>query len=149
MSTVFHQVIILPGDTDSFYCKDGLSSIDVYNIEHIFNFGNMKFVNCGAPNQFVGLKQAEGDMGYLYVHARAGSREEGDYEKAWNANKALTSSVIGTPFFQASLPESPYERMKVLWDAMYTHWCKKPYTGGYISKMLMTEKDFKEKYCPE
>ena len=56
MSTTIHQVIILPGQTVSVYCKDGLSAIDVLNIEHIYNFnGNMKFVNCGAPNQYVAL----------------------------------------------------------------------------------------------
>ena len=58
-----HSAIILPTSTVRFFCKDGLSPIDVLNIEHIYRFGgDMQFVNCGADNELVALWQAKLDM---------------------------------------------------------------------------------------
>ena len=51
-----HSAIIFPASTFNFLCKDGLSPLDVFNIEHIYQFGgNMQFVNCGADNEYVVL----------------------------------------------------------------------------------------------
>ena len=56
MSTSVHQLLILPGGTVDFLCIDGMSALDVLNIEHLFNFGGeLQFVNCGAENIWVAL----------------------------------------------------------------------------------------------
>ena len=58
-----HSTIMLPGSTYEFVCVDGLSPLDVLNIEHIFHFGgDMRFVNCGADNEYVAMYQARDDM---------------------------------------------------------------------------------------
>ena len=63
MSFQIHQLLILKGSKVQIYCKDGLSSLDVYNIQHIFRLGgNIKFVNCGAANQYAAYSQAGFDM---------------------------------------------------------------------------------------
>ena len=64
------SLIIIPGDTVRFFCKDGLSPLNVLNIEHIYQFGgDMKFVNCGADNEYVALEQAVSDMNEKWPYA--------------------------------------------------------------------------------
>ena len=75
MSSSVHSAIILPGATTKLYCKDGLSPLDVQNIDKVINFGgSMKFINCTPANEYVGTMQALGDMSYMWAHARAGSQ---------------------------------------------------------------------------
>ena len=60
---VVHSVILLPGNTLTYFCKDGLSPLDVNNVGTILNFGgSIKPVNCGASNEYATLVQAKGDM---------------------------------------------------------------------------------------
>ena len=61
--TSIHSMIILPGSVVRYFCKDGLSSLTVFNVERILNFGGeMKAVNCGAANEWLALHQAVFDM---------------------------------------------------------------------------------------
>ena len=54
--TKIHQVIILQGGTVKFWCKDGLSSLDVLHVNKIMNFGgDMEAVNCGPENEYGAL----------------------------------------------------------------------------------------------
>ena len=70
MSTVLHSAIILPGSTIKFFCTDGMSQSDIFNVQHVLNFGgNMKFVNCAANNEYVGLNQAVADMQNEWLNA--------------------------------------------------------------------------------
>ena len=63
MVTKVHQLVILPGKTVQFFCKDGLSPATVFNIDQIYKFGgDLKFVNCGTGNIYAGLDQAYFDM---------------------------------------------------------------------------------------
>ena len=63
MFVKIHQLLITPGGTAKIYCKDGLSSATVYQIEHLYNFGgDLKFVNCGAANIFAGTVVAAETM---------------------------------------------------------------------------------------
>ena len=65
-----HSLIIFNGATVNFNCQDGLSPIEKLNIEHIYRFGgDMRFIDCGADNEFVGLYQALNDMLDKYLHA--------------------------------------------------------------------------------
>ena len=62
-STMIHSVIILPGATVKYFCKDGLSSLTFYHIQQILNFGGkLKAINCGAGNEFTALYKAMHDM---------------------------------------------------------------------------------------
>ena len=64
MLTKIHNLLISPGGTAKIYCKDGLSSATLFQIDHLFNFGgNLKFVNCGAENIYAGIKVALDSMG--------------------------------------------------------------------------------------
>ena len=54
---VVHSVILLPGDHMRYFCKDGLSPLDVNNVGKILNFGgSIEAVDCGAQNEYVVLK---------------------------------------------------------------------------------------------
>ena len=91
-----HQAIILPGDQMSFYCRDGLSSIDVYHIEHIWNFGGvMKMVDCGPANQFVALHQAEDDMMHKWMDTPSGPVGD-DFYQAWLLDDSALSDLKST-----------------------------------------------------
>ena len=62
MSSV-SKVIILPGSKVRFFCKDGLSAIDVEDIKRIYHFGGkLEFVNCGPFNIIMGLEMAADSM---------------------------------------------------------------------------------------
>ena len=51
-----HTAILVKGDTQRYFCKDGLSAIDVFHISQILNFGGKtEFVNCGPKNQWLGM----------------------------------------------------------------------------------------------
>ena len=70
MSTELNSVLIVPGSTMNIFCKDGLSALDVYNIEHVYHFGgNMVFKDCGAPNEWVALNQSTEDMYHMWQGA--------------------------------------------------------------------------------
>ena len=63
MSTTIHNLIVLPGNQVRFFCADGLSPLDVSNIQRLFRFGgDLKFINCGPANEYAGLFQAQSDM---------------------------------------------------------------------------------------
>ena len=63
MPTSVHTMLILPNGTTKIYCKDGLSALTVLHVQEILNFhGQLKFVNCGAGNEWVALVQAINDM---------------------------------------------------------------------------------------
>ena len=63
MVTKVHQLVLLPGKTMQFFCKDGLSPATVFNIDLIYRFsGNLKFINCGTGNIYAALWQAKEDM---------------------------------------------------------------------------------------
>ena len=63
MSSTVKQVLILPGSAVNFYCKDGLSALDLLNIQKVFHFGGkIEFVDCGGENWYVGLEQSYQDM---------------------------------------------------------------------------------------
>ena len=82
---VVHSVILLPGNNLTYYCKDGLSPLDVQNIEHLLNFGgNIKAVDCGAGNEYVTLMQAMGDMMNMYFDAaqRKNETQQADFDAA-------------------------------------------------------------------
>ena len=69
MLTKIHQLLIRPGATAKIYCKDGLSSTSVYNIDHLFNFGgNLKFVHCGAANINAATEFAAESMRWFIVN---------------------------------------------------------------------------------
>ena len=55
MSSSIHQLIIMPKVTGTIICEDGLSPLDVFNVKKIYNFGKIKFSNCGAENEYVTL----------------------------------------------------------------------------------------------
>ena len=51
-----HSLIIVPGSTASLVCTNGLSPLDVMNIEKIMNFGGKyKFTDCSVGDQYVAL----------------------------------------------------------------------------------------------
>ena len=76
------------------YCKDGLSALDVYNIEHIYHFGsgNLTFKDCGAANEWVALNQAYQDMYHAWQTSPMLSNDPKspikDYHLAYEANAA-------------------------------------------------------------
>ena len=54
--TSLHSLIILPGATVRYFCKDGLSSLSVMQVQKIFMFGGkMVSVNCGADIELIAL----------------------------------------------------------------------------------------------
>ena len=62
-NTKIHSLVILPGATVKYFCKDGLSSLSVMHVEQLLNFGGKLVpVNCGAGNEYVALGQAWNDM---------------------------------------------------------------------------------------
>ena len=90
MGSKINRVIILPGGQVNFYCKDGLSSIDVLQIQRIYLFGgNLKFVNCGAFNESIGLDMAIRDMfvQYLKTLNHVQERISNDFKKALDDDK--------------------------------------------------------------
>ena len=85
---VVHSVILLPGDKMRYFCKDGLSPLDVMNVGQILNFGgSIEAVDCGAQNEYVTLEQAEDDMANLYRMAPDGSAKV-DFKAAREENRA-------------------------------------------------------------
>ena len=60
MSTSIHSVLIMPGSTAYFFCKDGLSPLEVLRIKQVLNFGgNMRFINCGVKNEFTLIHESD------------------------------------------------------------------------------------------
>ena len=79
MSSSVHSIILLPGSQFEYMCKDGLSPLEVQNVEHIFNFGgSMKAVNCSAEHEYTALRHARGDMWHL-----AGESELSHSSRLW------------------------------------------------------------------
>ena len=67
-----HQMIILPGGKVRYFCKDGLSSLDVMHVKSLLIFGgDLIPVNCGAANQFSALWQAAQDMAIKAYNSRS------------------------------------------------------------------------------
>ena len=63
MSSSVHSIILLPGSTYQYFCKDGLSPLDVMQVGRIINFGGkIKAVDCGASKEYATLNQAIDDM---------------------------------------------------------------------------------------
>ena len=69
MSTTVHSLIIMPGEATNIYCKDGLSALDFYHVEQLFNFGEIKFVDCGAENELVAFTEAKDTMKRKWLDA--------------------------------------------------------------------------------
>ena len=91
MSTTVHSLIIMPGKSTNIYCKDGLSALDFYHVEQLFNFGEIKFVDCGAENEFVAFADASDSMtrkwrDVIYKKRSLPKRIIDDYETAKNIN---------------------------------------------------------------
>ena len=73
MSTKIHSAIVLPQGTLNIFCKDGMSPLDVNNVEHIWNFGGrIQFKDCGIENEWMALKQGEADMLNKWTMATGG-----------------------------------------------------------------------------
>ena len=71
MSTVVHSFFLGPYDTVRVFCKDGLSSLDIKNIEDIYDFGGkFQLIDCGVGYEDVVLHKAARTMGNLYSHAK-------------------------------------------------------------------------------
>ena len=90
MSTSIHQLIMLPGAQTNLFCKDGLLSTDVLQIKSIFRFGGyLNFINCGAQNEYVTLKQAKWNMFNLLHHHvdKANTQKYQDYHSAFEINE--------------------------------------------------------------
>ena len=63
MSIIIDSIFVWPGGKLIYYCKDGLNSLDVYNVETIFNFGGQIVgINCGAETEYGILQQVYMDM---------------------------------------------------------------------------------------
>ena len=61
-----HTAILLPGNTGKFFCVDGLSTAEQFNIESLLNFGGkLEFVNCGAQKEYELIFKAWKDMSKL------------------------------------------------------------------------------------
>ena len=74
MSSNVNSALILPGSTMNFFCKDGLSPLDVNHIQQVFNFGgNIKLVNCGVENTWVAFQEAQVDMNAEVKKAKLGN----------------------------------------------------------------------------
>ena len=81
MSSSVHSIMLLPGSTLTVACTDGMSSLNILNVQKLFNFGNtsmvgsgnIKFANCGIENQYSSLEIAEHNMFDLWLNARDGT----------------------------------------------------------------------------
>ena len=64
---VIHNLVLDVSNTATFYCTDGLSPLEKYNIENFYNFGgNIVFKDCGVPEEIQILDKAWIDMSKLY-----------------------------------------------------------------------------------
>ena len=144
MSTTVHQAIILPKGKLNVYCKDGLSAIDVLNIQHIYHFGgNFNFINCGADNEYAGLFQAKSDMNTMMLHKKAGSQAYRDFKTA-----VLLNSGDIKNFAQTDVYKTWFDQVgkKGLFEVLYKHWCGKSYSGP-DPHMVYLENGFKTRFC--
>ena len=144
-----HELILAPGNVANIYCKDGLTSLDVYEIKSIFNFGGeIKFVNCQPENMYVTLVQAYGDMEYHWEHAKAGSDAEKDFYDALMLDMADVTKLTASDTYK-TLPSDFYQRRQILFRTEYRHWCGTEYTGNGTMYVETSEDRFKGMYCPE
>ena len=100
MSTNVHSAVILPGATMKVYCVDGMSALEVLNVQKLFNFGGqMKFENCGVPNVFGGLQDGATTLGNLANKFGISQIQKQDYEMAYVADATAVDHFVNSPTF--------------------------------------------------
>ena len=103
-STSVHTVIILPGDTVRYYCKDGLSPLNFHHVQEILNFGgNLKAVDCGAANEWVATNQAYRDMWARFFNNRDtyDQATKDDIAMAMNYDVGLLNKFESSDFYRS------------------------------------------------
>ena len=140
--TKIHQVIILQGGTVRYFCKDGLSSLDVMQVNKIMNFGGKIIpVNCGAENEFAALRQAYTSMYYeannldsIYHKVSTGLFSDFKIDKTNNLYTALKENEKNLQKFQKTDEFKKWIAGKdvpeVLFQAEMKHECGHRYTGS-------------------
>ena len=81
------------------YCTDGLSALDVVNIEKVYHFGeNIVFQDCGAPyeNEWSALKQSAEDMYHMSIEVHSQVSSARDFRAAYLTNIAKHQKLTQT-----------------------------------------------------
>ena len=132
MSSLIHSALVLPGSMLKFYCKDGLSPLDVDHIEKIFNFGgSIVAVDCGVLNEWVAYNQSFIDMKKEYKKAVAGTQKKDDFYKATVANVKQYQKFINSDIM-AKYKSANAHFNKVTFQAWLTHECGSGVTAEYL-----------------
>ena len=162
--TAIHNAIILPGGTMRFYCKNGLSSIDVYNIQKLYNFGgSMKFVNCDTGSQWVALHQATYDMYDRYRNTfiplpfaktyESKKRQFDNSNKAYRMDEDVLRQYEKTDAFKQWIGKDSYQHKES--EALMKHLCGKKLPTDLAQKISLhldfnySSVEFKHIHCPE
>ena len=75
MSDLICTAIMIPGDSETLLCVDGLSVVEKFNIVTLLNFGGkLHNIQCGAQKEYEMIKNAYNNMTIKYEESnRAGS----------------------------------------------------------------------------
>ena len=145
---VVHSIILLPGDKMRYFCKDGLSPLDVNNVGQILNFGgDIEAVDCGASNEYATLAQANGDM-YDLLKDSLGKNQDiktASQQNQINQLKFMLSDVYRN--WIAGKTDS--QSIEMRFQAQAQHYCGQEYTGQEVHQILDDQIIFKTYYCPE
>ena len=93
----------------------------------------MKFVDCGAGNEYAAFLQAEADM---YEMANANVKNT-DFQTAWRYNDANLTGFSSTELYHQWVDGKNSEDLK--FQALAQHWCGHPYTGSMQHFMYYKE----------
>ena len=152
---VVHSVILLPGETLTYFCKDGLSPLDAQNGERIFNFGGtLKAVDCGVPNEWASLHRAV--MGMIELaNSVVDSKDEKDIVRYQDY---YTSKRKDQDDFRVFLHSDGYQKWiagktqeedyEIMFQALSKQLCGYEYTGP-VTHHIMAPHVFKLRFCPE
>ena len=150
MSTSIHHLIIMPGATGTIICEDGLSHLEKFHVQFFFNFGNVRFEDCGAENEFVDLEKAESDMWFRYTHSKHGGRRapNHDFRQAFYENRKDVNKFQHTDIYKSWVKNrNPKE---VMTEALGKHWCGRAVKyDGYHKYLSFTQNHFMQHYCPD
>ena len=148
MSSATHQLVLLPGSTATFFCKDGLSPIDVQEIEHFFYFGgNIQFVNCGTANEYIGFVMAYQNMKDLYnANIKSTNRKlKRDLKKAKLFNFENEMKFRSTDLYKSW---AATDNGNLLFQAIAKFYCGRPILNP-VYLVFPSEEDFKKQWCPD